>query len=73
MQIPVLEQFDVKRQKPDETSSSPSRDISGLEAMLDYAITEGAEMRLPLFVCLLRLARMALREESEEGPTTPNS
>jgi hypothetical protein len=72
MQFPVLEQFDVKRQKPGETSSSQSRDISGLEAMLDYAIMEGAEMRLPLFVCLLRLARMALKEESE-GTTTPNS
>jgi len=73
MQIPVLEQFDVKRQKPDAASPSPSRDISGLEAMLDYAIMEGAEMRLPLFVCLLRLARMALKEESEEGTPTPNS
>lgn len=72
MQFPVLEQFDVKRQKPDTASSSPSRDISGLEAMLDYAIMEGAELRLPLFVCLLRLARMALKEESE-GTTTPNS
>ena len=73
MQIPVLEQFDVKRQKPGAPSSSPPRDISGLEAMLDYAIMEGAEMRLPLFVCLLRLARMALKEESEEGTPTPNS
>ena len=34
--------------------------------MLDYAIVEGAQLRLPLFVCLLRLARMALREESEK-------
>ena len=66
MQIPVLEQFDVKRQKPDGARSSPPRDISGLEAMLDYAIMEGAEMRLPLFVCLLRLARMALKDESED-------
>jgi hypothetical protein len=45
---------------------APSRDVTGLEAMLDYAIVEGAQLRLPLFVCLLRLARMALREESEE-------
>jgi hypothetical protein len=46
--------------------AAPSRDVTGLEAMLDYAIVEGAQLRLPLFVCLLRLARMALREESEE-------
>jgi len=46
--------------------TAPSRDVTGLEAMLDYAIVEGAQLRLPLFVCLLRLARMALREESEE-------
>ena len=32
--------------------------------MLDYAIVEGAKMRLPLFVCLLRLA---LQEETESG------
>ena len=44
----------------------PGRDVSGLEAMLDYAIVEGAQMRLPLFVCLLRLARMALKEETDE-------
>lgn len=65
MEIPVLEQFDVKRQKPDVAPATASRDLSGLEAMLDYAIVEGAELRLPLFVCLLRLARMALKEESE--------
>ena len=34
--------------------------------MLDYAIVEGAQMRLPLFVCLLRLARMALKEETDQ-------
>jgi hypothetical protein len=45
-----------------------SRDVTGLEAMLDYAIVEGAQMRLPLFVCLLRLARMALKEECGELP-----
>ncbi len=42
------------------------QDVAGLTAMLDYAIVEGAQMRLPLFVCLLRLARMALKEETEE-------
>jgi hypothetical protein len=62
-----LERFAVKRTNGAMTSQSAARaDVSGLEAMLDYAIVEGAQMRLPLFVCLLRLARMALREETEE-------
>ncbi|MGC2780476.1 MAG: hypothetical protein WA418_33060 [Bradyrhizobium sp.] len=34
--------------------------IQTLEAMLDYAIIEGAEMRRPMFVYLLRLARLEL-------------
>ena len=41
----------------------------GLETMLDYAIVEGAELRLPLFVLLLRLARLALKEEQDESVT----
>jgi hypothetical protein len=43
-------------------------DITAVAAMLDYAIVEGAKMRLPLFVCLLRLALLALKEESETEP-----
>jgi hypothetical protein len=64
-----LERFAVKRTNGDMTRAAAAvagRDVSGLEAMLDYAIVEGAQMRLPLFVCLLRLARMALKEETEE-------
>jgi hypothetical protein len=30
--------------------------------LIDYAIVEGAELRRPLFVFLLRLARLALLE-----------
>lgn len=42
----------------------PRRAVTeGLERLLDYAIVEGAELRLPLFVFLLRLARLALLEE----------
>jgi hypothetical protein len=37
-----------------------ARDIRTLEMMLDYAIIEGAELRLPLFVLLLRSARLEL-------------
>ena len=62
-----LERFAVKHTNGDMRQATPaSRDVAGLEAMLDYAIVEGAQMRLPLFVCLLRLARMALKEEFEE-------
>jgi hypothetical protein len=35
-------------------------DIHALEMILDYAIIEGAELRLPLFVLLLRTARLEL-------------
>ena len=35
-------------------------DVRTLEMMLDYAIVEGAELRLPLFVLLLRTARLEL-------------
>jgi hypothetical protein len=35
----------------------------GLTGLLDYAILEGSELRRPLFVFLLRLARLALLEE----------
>jgi len=35
-------------------------DIRMLAMMLDYAIIEGAELRLPLFVLLLRAARLEL-------------
>jgi hypothetical protein len=35
-------------------------DVRALEMMLDYAIVEGAELRLPLFVLLLRTARLEL-------------
>lgn len=49
-----------------QSAAAKPQDVAGLTAMLDYAIVEGAQMRLPLFVCLLRLARMALKEETEE-------
>ncbi len=67
MDIFELERFAMKRMSGDALQSAAARqDTTGLTAMLDYAIVEGAQMRLPLFVCLLRLARMALKEETEE-------
>ncbi|HET7847674.1 MAG TPA: hypothetical protein VFL51_01300 [Pseudolabrys sp.] len=52
------------RRKP---VASGGYDVAGLEAMLDYAMAEGAQMRFSLFVSLLRLARMALKEECENA------
>lgn len=34
--------------------------INALATMLDYAIIEGAELRLPVFVFMLRAARLEL-------------
>lgn len=75
MDILGLERFAVKHTNRDLTQATTARrDLNGLEAMLDYAIVEGAQMRLPLFVCLLRLARMALKEETEErGERVPEA
>jgi hypothetical protein len=46
------------------------RDIQSLEMMLDYAIIEGAELRLPLFVLLLRTARLELTTSIERSGGT---
>jgi hypothetical protein len=40
--------------------SPDAPEIHSLAMMLDYAIIEGAELRLPLFVLLLRAARLEL-------------
>lgn len=44
-----------------------------IEQLLDYAIVEGAEMRLPLLVYLLRMARLELDRilAEEEGCAAP--
>src|SRR5262249_25570865 len=42
----------------DEECGTPA--VRSLELMLDYAIIEGAELRLPMFVLLLRTARLEL-------------
>ncbi len=62
-----LERFTVKHPTRNKSQVTVSHDVAGLEAMLDYAIAEGAEKRFAHFVSLLQLARMALKEESE-GP-----
>lgn len=39
----------------DSTGSNPTA-VESLEMLLDYAIAEGTELRLPVFVRLLRMA-----------------
>jgi hypothetical protein len=42
--------------------------IESTEAMLDYAIIAGAELKNPMFVQLLRLARRALLGRDRRDP-----
>jgi hypothetical protein len=54
---------DPSRRRPQDCPGAggrPPADIRALELMLDYAIVEGAELKLPLFVLLLRAARFEL-------------
>ena len=42
-------------------------DVRALEMLLDYAMMEGAELRLPLFVLLLRAAQLELMTQAGPG------
>jgi hypothetical protein len=46
--------------------------IESLKMLLDYAIAEGAELRLPVFVLLLRMASLELAK-SAQREFRPNS
>lgn len=49
--------------------------VQSAEAMLDYAIIAGAELKKPVFVKLLRLARRSLRDQDQltSGHVTPEA
>ena len=67
--ITSLERMALRRTKaPAAENAANPRDVSAITAMLDYAVVEGAKMRLPLFVSALRLAQLALREETGRMP-----
>ncbi len=53
------------RKRPTEPTAP---DIGTLEMMLDYAIVAGAELRLPVFVLLLRAARFELMSHFRAAP-----
>ncbi len=66
--IATLEPPPRRRPQAHARASTVDADgVAALSAMLDYAIAEGAKMHMPLFVCMLRLALLALREESAGG------
>jgi len=48
------------RRVKDAASGGDSNEVRTLEMMLDYAIVEGAALRLPSFVLLLRAAQLEL-------------
>ena len=50
----------MARRVKDAGSGRESNEVRTLEMMLDYAIVEGAVLRLPLFVLLLRAAQLEL-------------
>jgi hypothetical protein len=57
-------------------NSSESRltAVESLKTLLDYAIAEGSEQRLTMFVVLLRMASLELTQSvRQELPRSPNS
>jgi hypothetical protein len=60
-----VQMSDASRQaRHDELSSK----IGLIEAMLDYAMIGGAELKLPWLVLLLRAARLELRNSTPSDP-----
>ena len=47
-----------------DTSLSGPAAVESLKIMLDYAIAEGEELRLPVFVLLLRMASLELAKSA---------
>jgi hypothetical protein len=51
----------------DASVSGPTA-VESLKMLLDYAIAEGGELRLPVFVLLLRMANLELAKSSRRQP-----
>ena len=47
-----------------ETSLTSPSAVESLKMLIDYAITEGEELRLPVFVLLLRMANLELAKST---------
>ena len=54
----------------EHTSGDPSvagpAPVESLKMLLDYAIVEGSELQLPVFVLLLRMARLELSKSARQ-------
>jgi hypothetical protein len=59
----------------DSSISGPTA-VESLKMLLDYAIVEGSELRLPVFVLLLRMASLELakstRRELRQNSSAPS-
>jgi hypothetical protein len=51
-----------------QTKLADAHLVQSTEAMLDYAIIAGAELKNPVFVRLLRLARRSLLGDDQPAP-----
>jgi hypothetical protein len=51
-----------------DTSVSGPTAVESLKMLLDYAIAEGGELRLPVFVLLLRMANLELAKSARRQP-----
>ncbi len=50
-----------------DTSVSNPGAVESLEMLLDYAIAEGCDLRLPVFVVLLRMASLELKKSARRA------
>jgi hypothetical protein len=53
----------------DSSVASPTA-VESLKMLLDYAIAEGSELRLPVFVVLLKMADLELAKSARERHVT---
>lgn len=64
-------------QDTDRTSGDRLETIRSLETLLDYAMIEGAQLKLPMLVYLLRVARVELESrlaaDAQAGSTGERS
>jgi hypothetical protein len=50
-----------------DSSGSGPKAVESLKMLLDYAIVEGSELGLPVFVLLLRMADLELAKSARRG------
>jgi hypothetical protein len=50
---------------PCDTSLADPTTVESLKMLLDYAIAEGAELQLPVFVLLLKMADLELAKSAQ--------